>query len=155
MSTTKLKIYRTNPDEVRTPHYSTDGSGAMDIYAYLPEGDRTLYPGEIARIPTGIHPAVEPGYGLFISPKSGLALAGKTIANSPGLVDSDYRDEIGVLVQNHNDFAVDIKHDTKIAQFWVIPLPKVEIEDVPFLNYLGDPGTRNGGFGSTGLEAPR
>lgn len=82
----------------KLPAYATDGSGAMDIYS--PE-EYTIGPGESVMIPIGIKVDIPIGYGLLIQPRSGLSRKTKIrIPNTPGLIDSDYHDEIGVIIEN-------------------------------------------------------
>ena len=85
-------------DGAKLPTYATDGSAAMDIYS--PE-EYTLGPGECIVIPTGLKVNIPIGYALLIQPRSGLSRKTKLrVANTPGLIDSDYHEEIGVIVEN-------------------------------------------------------
>ena len=82
----------------KLPTYATDGAGAMDIYS--PE-EYVIGPGESVMIPIGIKVDIPIGYGLLIQPRSGLSRKSKIrIPNTPGLIDSDYHEEIGVIVEN-------------------------------------------------------
>ena len=82
----------------KLPAYATDGSAAMDIYS--PE-EYTIGPGESIMIPTGLKVNIPIGYALLIQPRSGMSRKTKLrICNTPGLIDSDYHEEIGVLVEN-------------------------------------------------------
>lgn len=85
-------------ENAKLPTYATDGSAAMDIYS--PE-EYTIAPGESIMIPIGIKVNIPVGYALLIQPRSGLSRKTKMrIPNTPGLIDSDYHEEIGVLVEN-------------------------------------------------------
>jgi len=85
-------------ENAKLPTYATNGSGAMDIYS--PE-EVTLRPGECKIIPVGIKVAIPHGYALLIQPRSGLSRKIKLrIPNSPGLIDEDYHEEIGVIIEN-------------------------------------------------------
>lgn len=85
-------------ENVKLPTYATDGSAAMDIYAV---SDFTVKPGETIIVPTGLKVNLPKGYALLIQPRSGLSVKTKIrIANTPGLIDSDYHEEIGVIVEN-------------------------------------------------------
>src|ERR1700747_2042047 len=83
------------------PAAQHDGDAGVDLYAataltLAPRGGRAL-------VPTGIALAIPPGYAGFVQPRSGLALRhGVTLVNTPGLVDAGYRDEIRVLLINHD-----------------------------------------------------
>ena len=85
-------------DGAKLPTYATNGSAAMDIYA--PE-EYTIKPGECIIIPTGLKVNIPIGYALLIQPRSGMSRKTKLrVANTPGLIDSDYHEEIGVIIEN-------------------------------------------------------
>ena len=85
-------------DNAKLPTYATDGSAAMDIYS--PE-EYVIGPGESIVIPTGLKVDIPKGYALLIQPRSGLSRKTKLrIPNTPGLIDSDYHEEIGVIIEN-------------------------------------------------------
>lgn len=94
-------------DGAKLPAYATDGSGAMDIYS--PE-EYVIGPGESVMIPIGIKVDIPIGYGLLIQPRSGLSRKSKIrIPNTPGLIDSDYHEEIGVIIENIDSPVKDIQ----------------------------------------------
>lgn len=85
-------------DDAKLPTYATDGSAAMDIYS---PAEYTINPGETVLIPIGIKVNIPIGYALLIQPRSGLSRKTKLrVANTPGLIDSDYHEEIGVIIEN-------------------------------------------------------
>lgn len=85
-------------EEAKLPTYATDGSAAMDIYS---PAEYTIGPGETLMIPTGLKVNIPRGYGILIQPRSGMSRKTKLrIPNTPGLIDSDYHEEIGVLIEN-------------------------------------------------------
>ena len=91
----------------KLPAYATDGSGAMDIYS--PE-EYVIGPGESIMIPIGIKVDIPIGYGLLIQPRSGLSRKSKIrIPNTPGLIDSDYHEEIGVIIENIDSPVKDVQ----------------------------------------------
>lgn len=101
-------------------------------------------------IPTGLFIEVPSGYKANVLPRSGLALkAGITVANSPGLIDEDYRGEVGVILINHSDSNYIIKNGDRIAQLVLTKYEKIEFNEV---NELGDTNRGEGGFGSTGTK---
>lgn len=101
-------------------------------------------------IGTGITATVGPGYEIQIRPRSGLALKqGLTVLNTPGTIDEDYRDEIGVIIVNLSRADQVIKRGERIAQMVVCPIVTPEIEVVTVLPKPGS-SDRAGGFGSTG-----
>ena len=80
------------------PCYAREGDAGIDICAAK---DITLAPGEQAIIPTGIKVAIPEGYEIQIRPRSGISAKTKLrVANAPGTIDSGYRGEIGVIMEN-------------------------------------------------------
>ena len=113
-----------------------------------------LDPGARALIPTGLKIALpvtdqdcEFIYECQVRPRSGLALKkGITILNTPGTIDADYRNEIGIIVINQGHEAVWIEDGERIAQLVFATVAKAEWEEVARLNETD----RKGGFGHTG-----
>jgi dUTP diphosphatase len=99
-------------------------------------------------VPTGVAFALPPGYAGFVQPRSGLALRhGVTCLNTPGLIDSGYRDELKVLLVNLDPTEpYTVRRGERIAQLVVQAVEHVEWAVVDALD--GD--SRGGGFGSTG-----
>lgn len=151
------------------PTYANEGDGAMDIYALE---DYTINPGETKLIKTGIKVAIPRGYALLIQPRSGQSLKTKLrVANSPGLIDSLYRGEVGVIMENIESPITDIEYKfdengkiiinsilhgkpyvvekgQRIAQMRLVHVPVVNW--TPVNNILEIEGNRGGGFGSSG-----
>ncbi len=104
-----------------------------------------------AAIPTGIAVAIPPGWAGLVLPRSGLALRhGVSCLNSPGLIDAGFRDEIRVILVNHDPgeaFSVEV--GDRIAQLVIQPVEVVEWEEV---DDLGESARGRGGFGSTGRQ---
>jgi dUTP pyrophosphatase len=132
-----------HPDAVM-PSYATAASACFDITSIM-EGF-TLYPGEIVKCRTGLRlNPVAPiwrNHYLMLFARSGLASKGISLANGVGIVDSDYRDEIMVLLHNTSRVAHMIRKGDRVAQgmVWARWNADLEIKDAD----------RNGGFGSTG-----
>ena len=104
-----------------------------------------------AAVPTGIAVAIPPGFAGLVLPRSGLALRhGVTCLNAPGLIDAGYRDEIRVILVNHDPaepFKIDV--GDRIAQLVVQAVETVEWDEV---GDLGQTTRGLGGFGSTGRQ---
>lgn len=132
--------------ELPTPAYANPGDAGLDLYAAQ---DVVLDPGERALIPTGIAIAIPEGFAGFVQPRSGLAAKqGFSIVNTPGLIDSGYRGEIGVIGLNtdaHN--TINIKRGDRVAQLVIQEVPIVELLEV---EELDETERSAGGFGSTG-----
>ena len=138
--------------DIPLPHFATQGSAGADLHAAL-DAERTLEPGERALIPTGLALALEPGYEAQIRPRSGLALEhGLTLPNAPGTVDSDYRGEIQVIVQNGGGDPVTLRRGDRIAQLVIAPVVRPRWVEVADVRDLGTTERGAGGFGHTGRE---
>lgn len=126
------------------PSHATPGSAGMDLRS---REHVRINPGEVVKVATGVRVAVPEGYAMLILPRSGLASNGITVANAPGLVDSDYRGEVCVLLRNQSSTVWPIMFGERIAQAVFVAVPQVEWQVVPALD-----GTERGagGFGSTG-----
>jgi len=135
-----------DPD-LPVPAYARPGDAGADLVAR--ESAVLRHGGGRALIPTGIALALPEGYAGFVQPRSGLALRhGVTCLNSPGLIDSGYRDELKVLLVNtdpEDDY--EVRRGDRIAQLVVQRVEQAEFQAVASL----EPSTRgNGGFGHTG-----
>lgn len=131
------------------PAYATAGAAGMDLYAALSE-DVQLAPGERVMVSTGIRIALPEGYEAQVRPRSGLALRkGLALVNSPGTVDSDYRNTISVLLINLGEERVLIQRGDRIAQLVIAPVARIEWEEMPE-GQLPPTERGEGGFGSTG-----
>jgi dUTP pyrophosphatase len=129
------------------PGYARAGDAGADLVARV---DATLAPGGgRALIPTGVALAIPPGYAGFVQPRSGLALRhGVTCLNTPGLIDSGYRDELAVLLINTDpDVPYDVRRGDRIAQ---LVIQRVETARFAEVADLGASERGLGGFGSTG-----
>ena len=129
------------------PAAQHDGDAGIDLYA---ANDVTLDPGGgRALVPTGIAVAIPPGYAGFVQPRSGLALRhGVTLVNTPGLIDAGYRDEIRVLLINHDPAeSFKVSRGDRIAQLVIQRFESVEWDEVADLD---DTARGLGGWGSTG-----
>jgi len=128
------------------PRYAHPTDGGMDITAPV---ELLIPAGATVIVPTGLKVAVPEGWMLLVFPRSGLsAKTGLRVANSPGLIDAGYRDEVGIIL--HNTGTVDYLVDAgdRIAQFVMVPRTETCFSPVDCVAHLGD--DRGGGFGHTG-----
>lgn len=146
-----LKIKALSPkvgDTIPAPHFATPGSAAMDLCACL-DGNVTLKAGARQVLPTGIAIALPSAdYVALICARSGLASKhGITMANGVGVIDSDYRGEIGVGLVNLGSEPYTVQPGDRIAQLMVVPVvqPTVTVAED-----LDETDRGAGGFGSTG-----
>lgn len=146
----KVKVY--NKSDNPLPSYETENAAGMDLRAYLDDADSVLiWPDERVLIDTGLYIELPEGYEAQVRPRSGLALKkGITVLNSPGTIDADYRNAIGVILINHGNEIVEIKNGDRIAQLVISEVPKVEWQNVLSREELSSTNRGLGGFGSTG-----
>lgn len=147
----ELKIKAFSPKigaEIPAPFYASAGAAAMDLHACIDE-PVTIYAGKRAVIPTGIAIALpSPDYVALVFARSGLGIKhGIAPANCVGVIDSDYRGEILVGLQNSSEEAYTIQPGDRIAQLMITPVLQARISMV---DTLDDTARGAGGFGSTG-----
>lgn len=132
-----------------SPKRFTIGSAGYDLYAHWEEQRDSIKIPAMGRalIPTGVFLEIPKGYHAQVCSRSGLALKeGLFVLNAPGIIDSDYRGEVGVILMNINDHCVYIDSGNKIAQ-----LIFVKHEEVEFAveEHLSETVRGSNGFGST------
>lgn len=134
--------------EIPAPYYASKGAAAMDLHACLDEAV-TIPAGKRVMIPTGIAIALPSAdYVALIFARSGLGIKhGIAPANCVGVIDSDYRGEIKVGLQNHGEADFTIRPGDRIAQMAIMPVLQVEMTQV---DDLDETERGAGGFGSTG-----
>ena len=146
----QIRIRRlAHADGLPLPAYETPGAAGMDVRAAV-EVPLTLAPGAIAMVPTGFALELPEGFEMQVRPRSGLAARhGITLPNSPATVDSDYRGEVRVIVQNLGPEPFVIERGMRIAQMVLQRVPRVQWVEVEELSAT----TRGaGGFGHTGAR---
>lgn len=134
-------------EKAMLPTYGSSEAAGADLYACL-DASVTVLPGDTAWISTGIALEVPKGYAGLIYARSSLGVKrGLAPANKVGVVDSDYRGEIRVVLLNHGKEPQTIEHGERIAQFVITPVLTPPYEET---NELSDTNRGVGGFGSTG-----
>jgi len=141
----EVKIKKLHLDAV-IPRFQTTGAAGFDLHCLE---EVMLLPGRHTAVRTGLAVAVPPGYALMIYPRSGYAKKyGITLSNAVGIIDSDYRDEVLVLMHNTGTETVIFSKGDRIAQAVVHQLPSISVVEVTELGQT----ERKGGFGSTGSK---
>lgn len=125
------------------PVRSTPGSAGYDLFSAEDSFVSSL--GGQKLIKTDIAISIpKKTYGR-IAPRSGMAMKG--IGVMAGVIDSDYRGPVGVILINHSMTPYIIKKGDRIAQ---LILEKIETPEISIVDELTDTKRQNGGFGSTG-----
>ena len=141
-----IPVQRLDSD-LALPSYAKPGDAGADLVA---NEDVTLAPGGgRALIGTGIAIAIPRGYAGFVQPRSGLALRhGVTCLNTPGLIDSGYRDELKVLLINtYSSEPYEVRRGDRIAQLVIKSVEEVVWEEA---DELDETERGQGGFGHSG-----
>ena len=124
------------------PKYSTEGAAGADLRAAeavtLPAGGR-------AAVATGLFVEIPEGHVGLVWPRSGLAVR-HGIDTLAGVIDSDYRGEVKVVLVNHGPEPLAIAPGDRIAQLLVQPVARVRFTR----SALAPSGRGAAGFGSTG-----
>ena len=147
----ELKIKALSPKigtEIPLPKFATAGAACMDLCACI-DAPVTLEAGTRALIPTGIAIALPSAdYVALVFARSGLGIKqGVCLSNGVGVIDSDYRGEIGVGLVNLGQSAYTVQPGDRIAQLMVTPVVQPTVVQV---SALDDTDRGAGGFGSTG-----
>ena len=147
----ELKIKALSPKigrEIPAPFYATPGAAAMDLHACLDQAV-TIPAGGRAVIPTGLAIALpSPDYVALVFARSGLGIRhGVAPANCVGVIDSDYRGEVLVGLQNSGGEDYTISPGDRIAQLMITPVVQARVR---LVDQLDETQRGAGGFGSTG-----
>ncbi|HXY41384.1 MAG TPA: dUTP diphosphatase [Vicinamibacteria bacterium] len=126
------------------PEYASHSAAGADLRASSPQ---VIEPGCRAAVPTGLRVQIPRGHVGLVWPRSGLAVR-HGIDTLAGVIDSDYRGELRVVLVNHGSEPFAIAAGDRIAQLLVQPVARAVFRRVEALE---DSGRGQGGFGSTGV----
>jgi dUTP pyrophosphatase len=125
------------------PEYGSAAAAGADLKA---SANVVIAPGGRAAVPTALHLEIPAGHVGLIWPRSGLAVR-HGIDTLAGVVDSDYRGEVRVVLINHGEEPFAIRPGDRIAQLLVQKVERVSFEGV---SQLSETARGAAGFGSTG-----
>lgn len=142
----EVRIKKVHPDAV-IPVYKTSGAAGADLYAIA---DDIIYPGDTVIIKTGLSVVIPDGYCGLVQGRSGLSVNDNYHVKT-GIIDSDYRGEIGVIMSNPctSHMPLHIAKGDRIAQILFIAVSQVDFIEC---HSLDDTERGSGGFGSTGIN---
>ena len=138
----KLEIQKLNAD-ARLPEYAHPGDAGMDLFSVE---TCVIAPGTRKLIGTGVAMKIPSGYVGLIWDKSGLAYK-KGMTMLGGVIDSGYRGEIKVVMQNLGEYDYEVIASHKIGQMLIQPIMQPLLVEV---DSLDETSRAEGGFGSTG-----
>lgn len=144
MKPIRLKLLRS---DACVPTYGSTQAAGADLYACI-ESAVTIAPGDTAWIPTGVAMELPEGYAGLVYARSSLGTKrGLAPANKVGVIDSDYRGEIRVVLFNHSKQEQKIEPGERVAQLLITPVitPGFQVVDE-----LVETERSDKGFGSTG-----
>jgi dUTP pyrophosphatase len=138
-----VKIKKLHP-ESKTPIHASIKAAGFDLYSVSEEN---IKPNEIKIVQTGIALEIPSGWYVRIEDRSGMAVKG--IYKLAGIIDSDYRGEIKVVLRNSSDKEYKIERGDRIAQGILTQVSQADFEEV---NELSETQRSDGGFHSTGIK---
>lgn len=136
-------------DGALAPVYKTAGAAGADLFAHLPDGPVAIPAGEIRKIPSGVHFDIrDTGLAVLLMPRSSLGEKRIKLANTIGLIDSDYQGDLSMLLENNSNVPFVVSHGDRLAQVAFFRVEQVDFNVVSAFSGVTMRGT--GGFGSTG-----
>lgn len=134
-------------EEGMLPIYAREGDAGADIRS---NEDVEILAGQQVLVKTGIRLGLPDGYVGLVCSRSGLALkSGVFVLNAPGVVDSGYRGEVGVILKNSGSSTFLVSKGDRVAQLMIQKFESPKFIEVETLD-VTERG--EGGFGSTGKE---
>jgi dUTP pyrophosphatase len=126
---------------------ATDGSAGLDVYS---SEDTTLVPTQIRLVRTGLYLEIPKGHVGLLCSRSGLAAdLHLVVLNDPGVIDSDYRGEIQVLLRNYSSRPYSVQSGDRIAQLVILKTPVLKLSETD-TSSMSSTERMGNGFGSTG-----
>jgi dUTP pyrophosphatase len=157
-----MRVINKSPNEL--PTRATEGSAAMDVRAWCENDDFMadgaewdeeskcvrIFSGGRALIHTGLYYEIPKGYVMQVCSRSGLAIKnGIQVLNAPGLLDSDYRGELGIILINLSNEPFEVHTGDRVAQIMITKCENIEQKEV---SELSETDRADGGFGHSGIK---
>ena len=141
-----INVVKLHEDAV-VPTYGTTGAAGFDFYSV---DSVIVEAGQTVIVKTGLAMAICEGFEIQVRPRSGMSAKTKIrVANSPGTIDSDYRGEIGIIVDNVGQEPYEIHVGDRVAQGILAIVPQASFIVV---DSLDETERGAGGYGSTGIN---
>jgi len=140
----KIKIKRIDK-EIELPRYSRKGDAALDIRS---AEDCTIKPLERKIVKSGVALELPEGYAGLVWDRGGIA-AKHGIHTMAGVLDSNYRGELMIVLKNLSEKDFEIKKGDRIAQLLIQPVIKADVEEV---DELSESNRGDKGFSSSGIK---
>ena len=106
-------------DDAYIPTYATEGSAGADLYSIE---HNVIAPHGWTKFNTGVHMAIPNNYVGLVFPRSGnAAYKGLTFENCVGVIDSDYRGAIRVILKNDSDIVICVHKGDRVGQIILMP----------------------------------
>jgi len=142
-----VKVKKLHPG-AQVPKYATEGAACFDLHAVDTYPDTIVSPGTPRVVRTGLSFGVPANHVMLVYSRSGHGFKNNVrLSNCVGVIDADYTGEVMVRLTADTGGRLEIKEGDRIAQAMVIPVDRVEFEEV---SELAETERGVGGFGSTG-----
>lgn len=137
-------------DEKYMPEYANQSDACMDLKIRIKERNKYLNPGQVATFGTGLKVKIPEDYVMLIYPRSSTGFKLNCMfSNGTSVIDPGYRGEIKLSIYNFGKYSVELEDGQRVAQFMIIPRPKLKLIEVADDDKFKE-GNRGGGIGSTG-----
>lgn len=151
-----MKLKMVVEDEKYKPTYANDTDACMDLKVKIEDDNENndervafIMPNETKVFGTGIKVSIPLEHVMLIFPRSSTGIKLHCmLSNTTGVIDSGYRDEIRMAVTNFGNETVCLQDGQRLAQFMIIPRPKIELEFVEDNDEFRQ-NDRGGGIGSS------
>lgn len=136
-------------DEKYLPIYANETDACMDLKVKAPKYGKIITPKSMVKFGTGLKVSIPKDHVMLVFPRSSTGFnLHCQFANGTGIIDAGYRGEIHLALYNFGDYSVTLEDGQRVAQFMVIPRPKIELIEVKDDEEFRK-GDRGGGIGST------